>query len=37
MGGGGVGGVGVRMRERERGHPGRPFGVRDMLADVWSW
>lgn len=25
------------MRMRERGHPGRPFGVRDMLADVWSW
>lgn len=25
------------MREGERGHPGRPFGVRDMYADVWSW
>ena len=27
----------MRMREGERGHPGRPFGVRDMFADVWSW
>lgn len=25
------------MRMREKGHPGRPFGVRDMPADVWLW
>lgn len=30
-------GKGGDENERERGHPGRPFGVRDMLADVWSW
>lgn len=42
-GGGGEGeerGWGERRRggggESERGHPGRHFGVRDMLADVWS-